>query len=530
MRTVKSYKCPCCTASYKSLKPWASHVRTHHPEWVIEGFSDQRLFYFSLTGKVHGNCIVCKQPTEWNEETGKYNRFCDNPKCKEKYKELFQKRMINKYGRVNLCNDPEQQRKMLANRHISGKVAFPDGAISYVGTYERDFLEMLRDFLHFYAADIMGPSPHTYHYKYDGEDHFYIPDFYIPNLNLEIEIKTHKTTHQKFVDVDFKKEAAKTEMMQTVKAVNYIVIADKDYEEFFTKVAELRDAVEEKDSQSDTPKKVMESQAYEQFTEDQEAIESVLADINGLLINQNPILEHFVFQYEGEPFEIFTPAEEAGIPEADPDKLWYPVYVTFFHTGTKLANTIKKATHAMYTHCAIAFDNTMRAMYSFGSKHQEKHGAMKGNGFEIDTYQSYFYSEKCPNTQYRVQVAFVQKPDFDAMKTKVRYFIQNQAKFTYDKIGLIKYLLHMNSEKQWAYFCSGFVADILKTGKVIQSPEHYSHYAPQRLADLLQTYCVAQGDKFQNYDEKAAAKNTKKAFEKFKKTYKLPESARLVMD
>lgn len=35
----------------------------------------------------NGSCIVCKQETDWNEATQKYERFCKNPECKAKYRE-----------------------------------------------------------------------------------------------------------------------------------------------------------------------------------------------------------------------------------------------------------------------------------------------------------------------------------------------------------------------------------------------------------------------------------------------------------
>lgn len=278
MRAVKYYKCPCCTMKYKSLTPWGTHVRTHHPDWVIPNFSDSRLFYYAQTGRVTGACVVCKKPTDWNEETGKYNRFCNNPKCKEMYRDQFKKRMIDKYGRVHLLNDPDQQRKMLQNRKISGYVEFKDGKRSYVGSYEKDFLEFCRDKIGLQAKDIESPSPHTYTYKFDGKDHFYIPDFFIPNLNLEVEIKTHKTTHPKFVAVDFKKEAAKTEMMKGLKDINYVVIPDKDYREFISLYTSLRSQIREEDIPKDTEQKnqIINASATESYRRDQKNLYDVI--------------------------------------------------------------------------------------------------------------------------------------------------------------------------------------------------------------------------------------------------------------
>jgi len=42
---------------------------------------------FYCCSKKNGSCIVCKQETDWNEATQKYERFCKNPECKAKYRE-----------------------------------------------------------------------------------------------------------------------------------------------------------------------------------------------------------------------------------------------------------------------------------------------------------------------------------------------------------------------------------------------------------------------------------------------------------
>ena len=85
--------------------------------------------------------------------------------------------------------------------------------------------------------DIMSPSPHTFFYEYEGKKHFYIPDVFIPSLNLEIEIKDggdNPNTHPKIMAVDKVKEQLKDAVMAD-KAVpfNYIKIVNKEYKKFF---------------------------------------------------------------------------------------------------------------------------------------------------------------------------------------------------------------------------------------------------------------------------------------------------------
>src|SRR5690606_4236752 len=131
-------KCPSCPLRFKEATDLMNHIQEEHPTCVPKNFTLDQYAYYIRTGKLHGSCVICKNPTGWNNKTGKYHRFCKNPKCKEKYVAEFRKRMIGKYGKVNLLNDPEQQRKMLANRSISGKYKWSDGSktIPYTGSYE----------------------------------------------------------------------------------------------------------------------------------------------------------------------------------------------------------------------------------------------------------------------------------------------------------------------------------------------------------------------------------------------------------
>ena len=231
------FKCQLCKDKFTEPEDLYEHLEEEHEEMIPKNFTPAQYYYYLKTGKEHGKCVVCTMPTKWNDSTNKYARFCEMESCKEKYKEEFKKRMIGKYGRVHLLNDPDQQRKMLANRSISGKYEWSDNReVAYTGTYELDFLKFLDVFMHFDSKDIMAPSPHTYYYMYEGEEKFYIPDFFIPSLNLEIEIKdggTNPNTHHKIQDVDKVKEKLKDSVMTSQKQFSYIKITDKNYDSFF---------------------------------------------------------------------------------------------------------------------------------------------------------------------------------------------------------------------------------------------------------------------------------------------------------
>lgn len=252
------YKCKICKKSFTELQGLYNHIERKHKHMIPENMDVEQYYYYMKTGRVNGNCVMCKQPTSWNKNTKKYNRFCDNPKCKEKYAEEFRKRMIGKYGKVHLLNDPEKQREMLANRKISGRYEWDDGTKTvYTGSYEHDFLKMMDGFFDWDPADIMMPSPHNYVYKYNGEDKYYIPDVFIPSLNLEIEIKDggdNPNMHYKIQDVDKVKEKNKDEVMTSQKSFHYIKLTNKNYTNFFNFLKEIKDQFEKYGDENKIPR------------------------------------------------------------------------------------------------------------------------------------------------------------------------------------------------------------------------------------------------------------------------------------
>ena len=235
----KVIKCIYCDKIFDDPNHYAAHLEKAHNDMIPKNMTAYQYYYFLKTKKDHGNCVICKKETTWNNKTNKYNRFCGNPKCKEKYVQMFRNRMIGKYGKINLLNDPEQQKKMLANRKISGVYYWSDNhqPMTYTGSYERSFLEFLDLIMDYDYNDVIVPSPHTYYYIYEGEKHFYIPDAFIPSLNLEIEIKDggdNVNQHPKIQAVDKVKEKLKDDVMKSNSDnFNYLKITNKEHTKFF---------------------------------------------------------------------------------------------------------------------------------------------------------------------------------------------------------------------------------------------------------------------------------------------------------
>jgi len=186
---AKKYKCPYCEGRY-IRKDLIDHIDKKHEEMIPDGFTSSQIVFDLANGtNGHGKCRVCGSPTNWNQSSGRYDVLCLKPSCKQKMRDDYKKNMLKVYGTYNILNNDEQQKKMLANRSISGKYRFSDGTmVTYTGSYEKKFLEFADKVMQIPSKDIIAPGP-TIEYEMNGERHFYITDFLYVPYNAIIEIK-----------------------------------------------------------------------------------------------------------------------------------------------------------------------------------------------------------------------------------------------------------------------------------------------------------------------------------------------------
>lgn len=246
---MKIYRCQHCNftvmvekdkkARMSAKKKMGAHYEAKHKDLLPPDMDGYRWFYYLLTKKEHGSCVICKQETDFNRNTMKYARFCNNPMCKQKYREERDRRMMKTHGKLYLTDDPEMQKKMQAGRKIGGIYNWSDGKTKflYLSSYELHFLKFLDHELHWPASDLVAPSPHTYVYQYKGKEHFYMPDFFIPSIATEIEIKSSEREMNQNQE-SREKDAIKDQMMKSLSnVIGYIKINNKQYDEFLQLVS-----------------------------------------------------------------------------------------------------------------------------------------------------------------------------------------------------------------------------------------------------------------------------------------------------
>lgn len=224
----KIFKFPLDGKKFNSKAEMYMYIEEQYPNLLSESMPAARLYFNLKYSKKTGKCVMTGQPTEWNTVTERYERFA-NEKAKNEYREMFKRRMKLKYGKTHILDDPEQQKKMLSNRKISADYKWNDGTTSRVNSkLEEKFLSFVEATYNF--TENCFTEPPTIYYSIDGKTNssFYLPDFYVPSLNLIIEIKGSNPHYQERdkVKEKLKKQATLNE------GFDFIQINDENYVEF----------------------------------------------------------------------------------------------------------------------------------------------------------------------------------------------------------------------------------------------------------------------------------------------------------
>lgn len=240
MSSNRKYKCPWCEDHF-TREDLIQHIDEEHRDFIPEGWTPARTVFKIVNGKDRGTCVVCKKETKWNEDRGKYNRICDNPKCKKALRDAALKNHIKVYGKSTLLNDMAHQNKMLSHRKISGQYRFSTGGkIGFVGTYEKNFLEFMDKVLKFKSDEIIEPGP-VIEYEYKDEKKKWITDFYIPCYNLVIDVKDGGDNPNNRPMDDYRhKQDAKEKAITKLGSYNYLRLTNNNFSQLLEIFAELK--------------------------------------------------------------------------------------------------------------------------------------------------------------------------------------------------------------------------------------------------------------------------------------------------
>ena len=241
----KRYKCPYCEERL-DRDNLPNHINKKHQEMIPQGYTASRVAFNAINKKTSGRCIICGKETDWNEDKCRYERICNDPKCKKEYIKMTEERLKKARGitKKEMLSDPDFQNKMLKGRSISGTYKFSDGGkLEYVGSYEKNFLEFMDKFLKVKSSDIQAPGP-TIGYYYDGKKHFWITDYYYIPYNLVLDVKDGGKNPNKREMPEYRaKQKAKEKAISQSGMYNYIRLTDNQFDQLIEIMLDLKESL-----------------------------------------------------------------------------------------------------------------------------------------------------------------------------------------------------------------------------------------------------------------------------------------------
>ena len=261
---ARKYRCPFCNKTFERNK-LASHIDKAHEEMLdIDHEYTANRIVFDICNKKEpigsgfGVCRICKKHTKWNEENVHYDAYCSDS-CKAEARKQYEKNMLRVHNKITLLDDINWQEKMLANRGISGKYKWSDGTYkTYVGSYEKKFLEFCDNVLHIKSEDLMTPGP-TIEYEYNGQKHTWITDaIYLP-YNLVFDIKDGGDNKNKRNMPEYRnKQICKEKFITDQGEYSYIRLTNNEFVQLLTIFAELRRMYQDDPNTSSTISRIHE--------------------------------------------------------------------------------------------------------------------------------------------------------------------------------------------------------------------------------------------------------------------------------
>lgn len=129
------------------------------------------------------------------------------------------------------------------------------------------------------------------------------------------------------------------------------------------------------------------------------------------------------------------------------------VYLILTDTGTIFTNLIKLYTKRKYNHASICFDENFQEVYSFGRKKPKN--PFIGGFVKEDVFEGLMWNAKCKIYSYEVT-----NEQYMQMRNFIKK-IENEAHlYKYNLLGVLTFPFKKQLNRQYAYFCSEFVATL----------------------------------------------------------------------
>lgn len=133
------------------------------------------------------------------------------------------------------------------------------------------------------------------------------------------------------------------------------------------------------------------------------------------------------------------------------------IYILLSHSGSILSKLINIYTKTNYTHVSLGLDRDLYELYSFGRL--KPYNPVVGGFIREDILNGTY--TRFPNTRCAIYLLTVTEEQYERLNEEIRKFTLEQEKYKYNLLGLIGVILNRPIQREYSYFCSQFVSEVL---------------------------------------------------------------------
>lgn len=162
------------------------------------------------------------------------------------------------------------------------------------------------------------------------------------------------------------------------------------------------------------------------------------------------------------------------------------IYILLTDTGTLFTRLIKSFTKKPYNHASISFDSDLSEVYSFGRK--TARNPFIGGFVKENVKAGLFRHADC--VIYSIDVT---EDEVEKMRKYINNIEAQNELYRYNLIGLFGVLFNKPIKRNNAFFCSQFVASVLKECDVCDFEKSPSLIAPNDFQNIAKLQFVYEG-------------------------------------
>ena len=165
------------------------------------------------------------------------------------------------------------------------------------------------------------------------------------------------------------------------------------------------------------------------------------------------------------------------------------IYILLSHSGSMFSKAINICTREPYTHVSIALDKNLRELYSFGRI--RPYNPVIG-GFVQEDISSGTY-KRFPKTRCALYSLKMTDRQYKQLKKELNKFKRESEKYGYKLIGVVSAAFNYPIHREYRYFCSQFVSELLLKSGIKLIDKNPNLTAPMDFIESDKLECIYVG-------------------------------------